>query len=69
MRYTLKTDDEHEHLVAVKGWKYKAALHDLDGELREAVKYGDDQIAIAHAEVWRSTLRRILGERDLALED
>ncbi len=69
MRYKVETNDEHEHLAAVHGSKYKAVLRDLDSDLRDAVKYGGNEAHIKHAQIWRDALRQILSEAGLTLED
>lgn len=56
--------------VALDGWKYKAAIWDLDQHLRNEVKYSESlpsEVAEAYENL-REKIREILSDNNLTME-
>jgi hypothetical protein len=78
MKVTIEFDGEDalvDARTALDGYKWKAAMWDLDQELRACTKYGsfEGREATEHerdmADTLRECIRRILNEWKLDLED
>lgn len=58
-------EEANEHMQAVNGASWEAAMFDLDQHLRGIVKYGDDDAAADIAQKIRDKLHEIMGESGL----
>lgn len=69
MKATLSYDlpaDQEELRYALKGSALASAVYDfLELDLRSAIKYGQNEVEIAHAEKWRDKLLERLKDADV----
>jgi len=63
-------DYEHDYYCAQNGFKYRAALEELDGWLRDAIKYGGNTTVEQEAyESARDKLLRLVNEQGVKLHE
>ena len=69
-------EEAHELELALNGWKWKAAMYELDQALRSTVKYGTsvlnkesaDNVEIDIAEKYRELIRDLLAGSNIYLD-
>jgi hypothetical protein len=60
-------DDEQWHQFALDGPKYARAIENVLQQMRQMIKYGTDEVAIAHAEGWRKKIFDALADENIVL--
>jgi hypothetical protein len=64
-------EEQHEHQVALDGWKWRAVVSDVADKLRSALKYDDDLTpeSSARLEKLHEHVFGLLEDRNLTLYD